>query len=344
MSQSNAAPARIESMKFSFPADDPGSLAAFSAITAQLFALEPLAPGAPFFGEAEVYFLPDVVLSFGNSSGSCLRRTAEMILQSEADGILVVAYLAGSVEFETERGTDLIAPGEIVFFDLRQPVSIVAETPENITLIVARRRLEALVPHLHQSHGFVLRSGANRELLTAHLQSMRAVADSISASQARSIGDATVQLVGSCLTEAPRSGARASAAGVSLAQVREAIEQRLEQPELGPQLLMQDLGISRPTLYRLFEPLGGVKAYIQERRLRHAWHVIADPKVTNVRVKQLSYNLGYSHPSAFSRAFRKTFGVSPSEVRKRMLSGDGIDEKPWGLAPEAEPFLDADDG
>jgi len=45
--------------------------------------------------------------------------------------------------------------------------------------------------------------------------------------------------------------------------------------------------------------------------------VIADPRVANVRIKELAYNLGYRHPSAFTRAFRKRFGVLPSEVRKR---------------------------
>jgi AraC-like DNA-binding protein len=329
----------VESFRFVFPADAPDSLGAYRAIVAQLFELEPLAPEEPFFGEAEVHCLPDVTLSSANNSPSRFRRTAEMVLQSEADGVLVLAYQQAPVTFETGQGSHIVEPGEIVFFDLRQPVSIVAAMPANISLVVARRRLEALVPYLDQIHGFVLRDGANLQLLASHLQTLRAVVGSISAAQSRNISDATLHLVAGCLLEAPRDAARTGTQAVSLGQVREFIERHLEHHGLGPQTLMQEFGISRASLYRLFAPVGGIAAYIQERRLRHAWHVITDPKIDSVRIKQLAYNLGYSHPSAFSRAFRNAFGVTPSAARRRGTAAAGSDEKPWRLAPEAERFI-----
>ena len=285
-----------------------------------------------------------MVLSRGNCSGARYRRSTEMVRRSEADGILVVAYRGGPVRFETDAVRDAIHPGEIVFFDLRRAVIIDAPSPENISLIVSRRRLEALVPTLDAAaHGFVLRSGANRALLAAHLDSLHQVAGSVTAAQARAIGDATIWLVGGCLLEASRRAACPHAGGASLAQVKETIEQALEQPDFGPRVLMDALGISRASLYRMFEPLGGVHAYICERRLRHAMHVIADPGGARVRVKELAYKLGYSHASAFTRAFRKRFGVSPSEVRKRDAGAAGVHDKLWGPAPNAKPFLNADD-
>ena len=341
MNPPNEPVAVIESMRFAFPADVPGSLEAFAAIVAPLFELEPLAPHTPFFGEAEVYFLPDVVLSRGNCSGARYRRSVEMLRHSEADGVLVVAYRGGPVRFEIEGEPETIAPGEIVFFDLRRPATIVAPNPENISLIVSRRRLEALVPSLDATaHGFVLRGGANRALLWAHLQSLHAVAGSVTAEQAPTIGDATIQLVAGCLRESSRQAPPPGVRAVTLAEIKDAIEGRLGEPEFGPQSLIQELGISRATLYRLFEPLGGVKAYILERRLLNALRVISTPSPGRPRIKELSYGLGFSHPSAFSRAFRTRFGVSPSAVQQRAASTDGVDDKPWRLAPDAEPFLD----
>ncbi|MBO9630711.1 MAG: AraC family transcriptional regulator, partial [Shinella sp.] len=71
--------------------------------------------------------------------------------------------------------------------------------------------------------------------------------------------------------------------------------------------------MSRATLYRLFEPVGGVTDYIRTRRLRAAFDMLTnDGKRT---VGEVAYACGFPDISTFSRAFRHQFGMSPSEVR-----------------------------
>lgn len=75
------------------------------------------------------------------------------------------------------------------------------------------------------------------------------------------------------------------------------------------------VGITRSTLYRLFEPLGGVSAYITQRKMHRAFRVMVDTLQPRQRVSQMAFELGFSHPSAFTRAFKESFRLSPTDVQ-----------------------------
>ena len=64
--------------------------------------------------------------------------------------------------------------------------------------------------------------------------------------------------------------ARAAARTAMFATARRYIEANLGQADLTPESVLAASQLSRPTLYRLFEPEGGLAAYIRNRRLREA--------------------------------------------------------------------------
>ena len=84
--------------------------------------------------------------------------------------------------------------------------------------------------------------------------------------------------------------------------------------------------MARTRLYRLFEPLRGVAGYIQEQRLGRAYAELANPARNHRRIYEIAFGLGFSSEAHFSRIFRSTFGLSPSDVRARahaLLSAGG---------------------
>jgi AraC family transcriptional regulator, arabinose operon regulatory protein len=55
--------------------------------------------------------------------------------------------------------------------------------------------------------------------------------------------------------------------------------------------------------------------YVLHLRLRHALHLLRD---RNLQVARVSERVGFSDPFYFSRQFRRRYGVSPQDYRKRL--------------------------
>lgn len=76
--------------------------------------------------------------------------------------------------------------------------------------------------------------------------------------------------------------------------------------------------LSEYHFHRLFSYYLGdtVSGYIRTRRLTNAAEMLNQPKV---RVTDIAYAMGYKTPEAFTKAFKRMFGVPPSAFRKRGL-------------------------
>lgn len=96
--------------------------------------------------------------------------------------------------------------------------------------------------------------------------------------------------------------------------MRAHVERHLREPSVGVSGLARAFSVSRPTVYRAFEPLGGVAHYIMGRRLERAFVDLADRPPGRGVVREVSEHWGFESVSHFSRRFRKRFGVVPSEV------------------------------
>jgi AraC-like DNA-binding protein len=107
----------------------------------------------------------------------------------------------------------------------------------------------------------------------------------------------------------------------SFVSIRRHIDQNLRQPALDADLLARTFGLSRASLYRLFEPVGGVATYIRNTRLNRAYQDIVATELSNHRIAPVAYRLGFKNLSAFNRLFKETYGVSPREARDRALRG-----------------------
>lgn len=98
-----------------------------------------------------------------------------------------------------------------------------------------------------------------------------------------------------------------------VARILRCIEAQLDDPSLGCELLQKTFFVSRPTLYRMFQPLGGVSRYIRERRLLAARRRLRDEPQHSIT--WLLYDLGFESERQFQRAFNARFGMSPTHWR-----------------------------
>ena len=77
--------------------------------------------------------------------------------------------------------------------------------------------------------------------------------------------------------------------------------------------------MSVSNLRRLFKEYTGLspKAYINNTRMAYAEYLLTN---TNMTVLKISTEVGYSEVSGFNRIFKLTFGMSPSDYRKKAIS------------------------
>ena len=99
-------------------------------------------------------------------------------------------------------------------------------------------------------------------------------------------------------------------------QILRRIETDFADPELSPEGLAAELGISKRYLQQLLA--GSGTSFVQEltaTRLDRASDMLSDPRAGGLSVGEIAYRCGFLDPGYFARAFRKRFGTTPSDWR-----------------------------
>jgi transcriptional regulator GlxA family with amidase domain len=77
------------------------------------------------------------------------------------------------------------------------------------------------------------------------------------------------------------------------------------------------VGLSASRLEHLFKAhaMMSIRQYVLSLRLIRAAELIAD---TDERISQICYAVGFHDPSNFNHLFKRSFGVSPKEYRRKV--------------------------
>ena len=92
------------------------------------------------------------------------------------------------------------------------------------------------------------------------------------------------------------------------------IEHRLDDPNLSTGLILKNFGVSRASLYRMFEAKGGVRQYISERRVIRAVMELGARPVVRGEISAVAEKWGFASIQRFNRSVRRQFGVAPSAL------------------------------
>ncbi|MEL6829099.1 MAG: AraC family transcriptional regulator, partial [Pseudomonadota bacterium] len=97
------------------------------------------------------------------------------------------------------------------------------------------------------------------------------------------------------------------------------IEHRLASADLSADSLLSEFGVSRASLYRMFEADGGVRSYINNRRLFRAVHMISSNPLRRGQVTQAAERWGFNSPVSFNRSVRRVYGTAPGSLFRQPL-------------------------
>lgn len=250
-------------------------------------------------------------------------RTSQRVRADQVDHYRLTLVTAGTLRADSDGKRSEVGAGQILFTDMSRPERTSISEGSNISVFVPREVLDEALPRPLDLHGFVP-GGTLSLLLQSHLRSVAQLLPTLPAEDAALLSQPTVQMVASCLV--PNASLLANARGAVevtlLRQVCRYVEMHLKDADLGPQDIADALKLSRATLYRMFEPLGGVAAYTKERRLLQIHELICGAE-GRLHLGKVCDEYGFKSAAHFSTAFRKHFGYSPSEAAERGAGRSG---------------------
>jgi len=114
-------------------------------------------------------------------------------------------------------------------------------------------------------------------------------------------------------------GARAA----RLRAIKEDIATLLDQTDLSVATIAARHRIKPRWVQRLFESEGTTfTEYVLSQRLVRAHRLLADPRYANQKVSTIALDIGFGDLSYFNRAFRRRYGLTPSELRAAARSAN----------------------
>lgn len=278
-----------------------------------------------FFGYASGKF----VLSATKVTRVQLIRS--IVNRSQFDHFGISCVLAGNAAGMAGSTSLEIGKGDVYFIDLSQALSLNMSTSrepsQDFTLWVPRTRMLAIAPNDDVLHGLVLAgSSPSGGLVGTCLEYLAENAAKMTADSLDVLAEGILQLIGKVLAASPRApeSSATSSPLATFVSIRRFIDRNLTSPHLDVDYIANQFGLSRASIYRVFEPIGGVAGYIRKSRLKRAFHEITAPEIADRRISQVAYHLGFSNVGTFNRLFLAMYGVSPSEARAQAKCGNPV--------------------
>jgi AraC-like DNA-binding protein len=225
----------------------------------------------------------------------------------------------GSISREVRGHTTVSRPGDVGLWASWDPVDIeVLDRFAKRTLIMPLERIVAASPRLMAENALPnLQNAGATHLLVRYLDLITAELPSLDPAAAAAAGDAALELLRSAI-EPGIPTSKAAKRQAMRTEIRRYVRSHLQDPLLDPSSIAGAHAMSVRVLHTLFEDSGeSVAGLIRRERLARCWDDLERP--TAGAVTEIAFRWGFKDSAHFSRAFKREFGISPSEVRRNAL-------------------------
>jgi len=284
-------------------------LPAWRHMTASLY--ETWTEGEPeaFRAEASGRLVGDLVFNEVKFSPARFWRTPKHTRGKGRDFLTLHAQLTGEERLLMDHGVVRLLPGHIYVRDWSCPFDSNASAMHLHTIVIPRHRLAASATLSCRSPVMCwsMEDPSGNILLRLWLQLLESL-NTVSIGKAETLCEAFLGFL---------DGLMLGDAGNKRSATLQAMEQFLLsrlQGNIGLEDLCRQFHVSRATIYRLFEPHGGVNAYLGRMRMERAYADLRRADPSRTRVAEIATSWRFYEASSFSRKFRQQFGLPPSEV------------------------------
>lgn len=252
------------------------------------------------------------------SAQKFVRNSSWLHSNDDADHVGIQLFLSGRNQCENGGRDFVLDPTGIFAVNLGYEVDALCSDAEVLSIVLPRERISEDLPALADARGQLFDAGSTSgKLLGGFLHLLRTTMPGATAEDAPVLSEALIGLLRTLLGGDTNSAE--AHAGVRAA-VQKHIDRNLGMRNLGTESICAHFQMSRATLYRILKPSGGVREYIQRRRLMAVFRALASPANMERGIFEIALDYGFGNPSHLSTRFRDHFGMTPSEVHEAARS------------------------
>ena len=267
------------------------------------------------------------------------RRAHDVIHAREAaeiadglDHLMLHLVISGGYQVDIGDGFREVPEGALLLLDMLRPMRTRADDAHVVTISLARDLALASVGALADVHGRIV-DGASVLPLSHYLQALCRHASLIPLTATAALAQAIVPLVkvaaGTTTPPDENLGYRDPAA---FDRAKRMIDANLGNSRLEATLLAEQTGLSRSTLYRLFQASGELMTYIRNRRLERIRNALSNPE-DDRPLAAIAAEAGFASEQKFVRLFEQAYGIRPTAYRRAAMTeqSDGGSNPRFGL-------------
>lgn len=248
------------------------------------------------------------------------------------DHLMLHLLVSGGYQVDIGDSVRDIPEGALLLLDLQQPMRTRANDAHIITISLARDLAIATVGSIAAAHGRIV-DGASVLPLSDYLQILCRHAALIPETATAALAQAIVPLVTVAIgapTLADEAMSHRDPAVFDRA--KRLIDAGLGNSRFDATLLAEQSGLSRSTLYRLFQASGGLMTYIRTKRLERIRNTLSNPE-DDRPLAAIVAEAGFASEQKFARYFEQAYGVRPTAYRRAVAShrSDGGSNPRFGL-------------
>lgn len=204
-------------------------------------------------------------------------------------------------------------PGNIYVFDLERRVKCV-QFPNTAQFVLIPKSAIGYDPDKHPPLMSFPTHSPIGALLDAQLVTMFDQALSTNAVDSFAFEQLIALLKVGILSDDQDESVRRLARDSLRAMIQTHIEQNLTSPGLSVASILRVFGLSRASLFRMFETHGGVRKYIHDRRIFGAVLDLSKRPLPRGAIGRAAERWGFSSQANFNRSVHRIFGTSPGSL------------------------------
>lgn len=276
--------------------------------------------------DVSLRIMPEAFASQQWLAGICTsRQKAHAARDGNDDLCLLIPRAGASIQVrlpERRHGLDevVLRPGEPA--QLRgneESYQAWSAGSKSQVICVPRARVVAAVGDLDEALYRGVAPSAELSLLSGYAETLSSDIGPMDENSLMKAGDMLADLLILALgpTRDAAEAARGSSRAAQIARIKADIEANLDNPDLSLDWLAQRHGRRPRAIRDLFYAFGtSFSDHVLAARLEQAHRLLSDVGLANRTITAIAYRSGFNDLSWFNQAFRRRYGMTPSDLRK----------------------------